>query len=287
MDGSSGFGCFNSVGDIIRLFTKFGLYKGDRMEQHIDSLFEDATGMKGVTFLQAYEFSRGVGVGVDGKQKVGSQGTLLRIPAVNLCTGMVEWFDYKSTPNMKLSFAIRMSSSIPIVYCPVRWNDMLYVDGGMVANLPNAAFDQDEKKEGEIVVCLKLTDDKILAKLENPYSELALSDAPDQECCSSVCLPCMTHCCCFPCVDGGCLQNQMLVQYANMLIDTLFEHAQDAAKDVHTINIYTGNYTATEFSIDRLEIESLVDFGRKAGHGYFAALSKWTSRDWLVSQLHI
>jgi NTE family protein len=47
-----------------------------------------------------------------------------------------EYISYKTKPNMKCLDAMRTSFSIPMLFQPILSNDVLYIDGGMEANLP-------------------------------------------------------------------------------------------------------------------------------------------------------
>lgn len=49
-------------------------------------------------------------------------------------------FDYKSYPDMKLKIAIRISSSLPIIFKPYLFENEYYVDGGLLENYPIKAF---------------------------------------------------------------------------------------------------------------------------------------------------
>jgi len=55
----------------------------------------------------------------------------LSITTTNLLTGKCEYFS-----TGPLSDMVCASSAIPLIFKPVKWNDRIYVDGGVVNNLP-------------------------------------------------------------------------------------------------------------------------------------------------------
>ena len=60
----------------------------------------------------------------------------LKIVASNMTDGIPEVFSQETTPKMPVSKAVRLSSSIPLVYQWGTWKGKLYWDGGLCANMP-------------------------------------------------------------------------------------------------------------------------------------------------------
>lgn len=121
-DGSFGF-----FRDTFRLFTKFGYYKGQFLEEYIDELIKQKTHIKNTTFLDLFN----------------KTGNILRITGTCLTTGSLEYFDKDLTPDMPISKAVHISSCIPVFYAAVKYNSKYYVDGGVLRNLPIMAFPGD------------------------------------------------------------------------------------------------------------------------------------------------
>uniref|UniRef100_A0A6C0J5F3 PNPLA domain-containing protein n=1 Tax=viral metagenome TaxID=1070528 RepID=A0A6C0J5F3_9ZZZZ len=59
---------------------------------------------------------------------------ILKIIVVNYTDRLEEIFDYKSTPNLSIIRAIRMSISIPLIFTPIYFNNKIYIDGGIMNN---------------------------------------------------------------------------------------------------------------------------------------------------------
>lgn len=64
----------------------------------------------------------------------------LTVAATNLQKGISEYFD-----SGELIVPLLCSSCIPVVFNPVRFNNMLYIDGGILNNLPLAPLKKNNK----------------------------------------------------------------------------------------------------------------------------------------------
>jgi len=59
----------------------------------------------------------------------------------NLSTGRYEVFSHETYPLMDVKLAIRISMAIPYYFTSVKFNDCIWVDGGLVNNYPIHVFD--------------------------------------------------------------------------------------------------------------------------------------------------
>jgi NTE family protein len=73
-----------------------------------------------ITFIELYRFSR----------------IKFTVPALNITDSRIDYFDYENTPNIKVIDAILASSSIPLLFPPVKLNNKFYYDGGLCNNCP-------------------------------------------------------------------------------------------------------------------------------------------------------
>jgi NTE family protein len=119
MDNSCGM-----VRNVTRLFCSYGIFKGDYMEKYIDDLVADKLGKKNATFRDLFI----------------KTNKTLRITGTCLSTSKLEYFDVNLTPDMPISKAVRISSSIPLFYSAVKYDNKYYVDGAVLRNLPVYAF---------------------------------------------------------------------------------------------------------------------------------------------------
>lgn len=99
---------------------KYGKYKGDNFLKIIENILEKYTNNKNITFRQLFI-----------KYKIN-----LVITGSNISRGIIEYFNHIYSPNMPVKIALRISMSLPYVFEAVRYNDCLYVDGGILNNYP-------------------------------------------------------------------------------------------------------------------------------------------------------
>ncbi len=66
----------------------------------------------------------------------------LTINAMNITDGVLEYFNYQLTPDVKVVDAIRASSSLPFIFPPYQINNKLYYDGGICNNCPVDILDE-------------------------------------------------------------------------------------------------------------------------------------------------
>ena len=92
--------------------------------------------------------------------------------ASNINKRRTDLFCHNTTPNMPISLAIRISCSYPMVYGAVKFNNYLYIDGGLFLNYPIKVFDESSDSDDNInlkTLGLKtITSDEIL----DEYNEI-------------------------------------------------------------------------------------------------------------------
>lgn len=71
-------------------------------------------------------------------------GINFRVVSSNLNKYKLEIFDYKKNPNLKVVRAIRMSIGIPLIFSVEKYQDTVYVDGGLINNYPIKLYDDND-----------------------------------------------------------------------------------------------------------------------------------------------
>ena len=71
-------------------------------------------------------------------------GKELSVVAYNLTHHKIEYFNYKTTPNVKCLDAVRLSINMPLVYERVKYNNCTYIDGAMGNPYPVDLYDDGE-----------------------------------------------------------------------------------------------------------------------------------------------
>jgi NTE family protein len=117
---------FGIIRDMNRLLDQFGFYKGDYIEEWVESVLYNETKIKYITFYQIYEL----------------YGSELHITRVNLSKSRTEYLNHRSAPNMCVSRAVRQSTSIPFVFkAPYTSEGDIVIDGGFGDPYPIDVFD--------------------------------------------------------------------------------------------------------------------------------------------------
>jgi arachidonate 5-lipoxygenase len=130
-DGSGG-----KMWSFVRAAKARGMHPGQRLFDFLGEILNEHAGQRDITFSQLYE--------VFGRE--------LCIPVTNVTRMMTEYCHLKTTPNMPVRLAARMSMSLPVLLQPVALQNSslmvnqelqaeLYVDGGLLCNNPIHAFD--------------------------------------------------------------------------------------------------------------------------------------------------
>jgi NTE family protein len=105
--------------------SKLGFESGKKIMDHIKEIIRQKTEVLDITFNELYL----------------KTGKKLYINAVCLTDNKIEYFSIDNAPDMPVSMALRMSISIPFIFVPVKYNNKLYVDGGMLEYIPNIFTD--------------------------------------------------------------------------------------------------------------------------------------------------
>ena len=102
----------------------FGLDTGSRVEYVIKRLINGKNLNENITLKELYE------------------KTSKKIIFVTVCLNNMEvcYVSHETFPELPLYLAIRMSISIPLIYCPVIYQDKMYIDGGCLDNYPISIF---------------------------------------------------------------------------------------------------------------------------------------------------
>lgn len=110
--------------DLYRLWTHFGIYKGDFLESFLDAKFAEKLGHKQATMLDLFQ----------------KTGVTLRLACCNVTRSEMQMLTHESHPDLPLATAVRASSAIPGAFTSVEWKNEILVDGWFLNNLPAFAF---------------------------------------------------------------------------------------------------------------------------------------------------
>lgn len=121
----------------------------------IHCLFEDL-GLDDGKRLEAFLkiFIRNKGYSEDITLKEISEKTKINLVATTCCVNN-KTVEYMTNKDIPLYLAIRMSMNVPFIFCPVKYQDKLYVDGGLMSNFP-IKYLKDKEYNPKEVLCFML-----------------------------------------------------------------------------------------------------------------------------------
>ena len=118
---------------VFNLFYTFGLDKGDKITKLTKVILRKKTGNENITFRELNE-------------KFPSKKLI--IVGSNLTKNCVEYFSVDHTTDMPVHIAIRISTSFPLVFEKVEYNESIYLDGGLLMNYPIEYFENKDETLG-------------------------------------------------------------------------------------------------------------------------------------------
>lgn len=104
--------------DIDNFFENYGFNNCSEILSIIQTLLNDKLNKYDLTLIEFYKIT---------KKK-------FNIIVVNFTDRKEEIINYENNPNMSLILALRMSISIPLVFYPVKYQNKIYIDGGIINN---------------------------------------------------------------------------------------------------------------------------------------------------------
>lgn len=102
------------------LFNGYGIDSGNHVTAWLETLLLKRGFDRHITFEELYN-----------ETKIG-----FKVCATNLSKYQLEVFDRIKTPKLEVIKAVRMSISLPLIYTIQKYNDDIYVDGGLMNNYP-------------------------------------------------------------------------------------------------------------------------------------------------------
>ena len=152
-------GSWGIPGKYFRFKKRYGIYKGEKFEAWLRERVKEKTGDGELTFagLHALHLK-------DAKYKD------LYCTGTNISKQQLEIFSYKTTPNMPVALAARISCGVPLYFEAIKLDNAgnrlsakdtssypnYYVDGGLISNYPISLFDTCTNGENNPLECSEL-----------------------------------------------------------------------------------------------------------------------------------
>ncbi len=106
--------------NVINFFENFGLIDNMFLDELIEKILIKRFDKNDINFI---EFSK-----ITGKNLI--------INSSNLTTKKEEYFNIDTNPEMSIKLAIKISMCVPLIFKPIKYNDNIYIDGGLYNNFP-------------------------------------------------------------------------------------------------------------------------------------------------------
>lgn len=106
--------------DIDSLLVEFGLFSNKHIGESISSFIRHKTEKNDLTLKELYELTN----------------IILTVKVYNVDIGKTEYINHKNHPDIKCTTLAMMTTAIPYLFKPIKYNDSLYVDGGLKGNFP-------------------------------------------------------------------------------------------------------------------------------------------------------
>lgn len=120
----------------INLSTKMGLHDNSNIYYVVNSILSEKFGIDNMTFKQLYD------------------KTQIEFTTVTTCVSTREevHMNYISYPDLSVAKAVQMTTAIPIFFVQVKWDNMIWIDGGSTNNCPINLFDKEIDASGSVVL---------------------------------------------------------------------------------------------------------------------------------------
>jgi NTE family protein len=113
------------LNNVINFFDNYGLIDSIFIETIVQKICLKKFNKKDISFI---EFAK-----ITGKNII--------INSSNLTTKKEEFFNVNNHPNMSITTAIKISMCYPFIFKPIKYNDCIYIDGGLYNNFPISYFE--------------------------------------------------------------------------------------------------------------------------------------------------
>jgi NTE family protein len=110
-----------------QFLNSFGLDDGQKLIVVLEKMFETKNISINITFKELFDLKK----------------IKLILTGVCLNNKQTYYFSYLTEPEMPIILAMRITSSLPCWFVPVKYNNMLFIDGGCIDNYPIKIFSNE------------------------------------------------------------------------------------------------------------------------------------------------
>jgi predicted acylesterase/phospholipase RssA len=113
--------------DIDSILVNHSILRGDKLKETIQEIMSTKVDPN-LTFIELYKYSK----------------ILFSVTALNISICKIEYFNYLTTPDVKVIDAVLASSAVPMILPAYKIKDSYYYDGGICNNCPTNLVDELE-----------------------------------------------------------------------------------------------------------------------------------------------
>jgi predicted acylesterase/phospholipase RssA len=114
---------------MLSILDEYGLDRGENLTAFVEDVVHGKMGCRDATFMELAKRT----------------GKSLVVCVANVTEQRTEYLDVNSQPDMSVVLAIRMSTSLPILFTPIAYRGCLYADGALYESLPIGFIDRECK----------------------------------------------------------------------------------------------------------------------------------------------
>lgn len=154
LDESLSFSVVEWLRDAVQLVSYEGLNSGNAFYEFMGIQIAQVTGSKDTTLGELWA----------------SRGVKLVLTTTDLNLRRAVHLSHETYPDLPIRLAVRMTMSIPFVFRPVAFKDMVLIDGGVLDNMPLHVFDATEPFHSTLGIMLETPDEWYVDQGEAPPS---------------------------------------------------------------------------------------------------------------------
>jgi len=127
--------------DLNNLFEGFGLYDNSFIEKLCSVILKNRNFSEKITLRELYEYTT----------------VNFVLKTTNISKYRIEYINHVSNPDLSVIEAIKMTTCVPLLFKPIKYNGDLYVDGGLCGNYP-IEYNRTLKSKNYLGIHIKVED---------------------------------------------------------------------------------------------------------------------------------
>jgi len=109
------------------LLVDFGLFETKGVRYILNSILKHFKGVDDMNLKELYDLSK----------------IKLKVKVFNVTIKQVEYITHETDPQLSIIRLTEMTTAVPLVFKPIKYNNYLYVDGGLRGSFPKEACESD------------------------------------------------------------------------------------------------------------------------------------------------